>query len=373
LLRVLAAYPVSAIFCGRSDGKTEWRVNGIPCFALTDPVYVAECSIARIRILSGDKQIASVPREPGPRRRIAFGWDDPNIPLLARRQFLAELRSEKKTVRDEDLSAQYRVDDGPWTPMEADRRIDPGRGNDHEGRFMARFLTKGMGWGGHRLQVRINTQEGEEFRRDESFVVEELHGAPKRAWDFDAGEAVAADLAIAGNTVFACTLDGKVFALDTENGKKRWIVATKGPIYAAPVEANGTLYAASTDHFLYAIDAKSGHVTWRFDAEAPLVSTPILSGNTVSIMADGKTINLVDGKPSSATVDFSRIANPKTMSGDLTVDLSPIGELTWTAGADVRRFSYHLDPGFCLSRPAADSKRTYAASMNGTVYAVTLP
>src|SRR5207247_7664734 len=124
-----------------------WKVNGINCFMarglyqgsynLVD-VGPSEVKVLRVRKEDAGKPpmlIATLPRDSGPRRRVAFAWDDADIALLTRRTFVVELRDNKKTLRDTAMSAKYSIDGGPAEMLVPDVRIEPRDKKEKEGRF----------------------------------------------------------------------------------------------------------------------------------------------------------------------------------------------------------------------------------------------
>lgn len=63
---------------------------------------------------------------------------------------------------------------------------------------------------------------------------------------------------IVEDTVYICSLDKCVYALDASTGDTRWIYETGGRIFASPVMAEGSLWTGSNDGRLYEIDPASG-------------------------------------------------------------------------------------------------------------------
>ncbi len=256
--------------------------------------HVVDVDQDRVRVLRVRKEepgrmtpLAEIPLEAGPRRRVAFGWDDANIPLLARRTFLAELRADREIVR-KGVKAEFVLDNEQAKIMIPDVRVEPGRRESREGRFVGRLETRGLAMGSHRLRIRMTAPDGEVYQRDESFGVEQLNGQPKQDWAFEAGDAVQSSPAFVDGTLYISSLDGKLTALDAATGKRRWTASAHGPILSTPVVVAGTVYAGSVDHHLYAIDASTGHIRWSFDAGGPLFASAAVSAGIVCIGGNGK-------------------------------------------------------------------------------------
>jgi outer membrane protein assembly factor BamB/3',5'-cyclic AMP phosphodiesterase CpdA len=288
LLRLLAPYHVAAIFVGHGHADISWKVNGIPCF-MAKGLYQGSYHLVevgqdqvKVSLISREtgempKIVATLPRTRTALRRIAFGWDDPNIALLERRRFLAEIRENGRVITDERVKAEYMLNNEPAKPMAVDKRDKDGLS------FVAQFETKGLWTGAHRLRILIKTPDGEVYRRDEFFEVERLRAEPRRAWEAQAGDSIQGSPVMAGDTLFFASLDRKVYAIQADNGKRRWIRETGGPMSASPVLDRDSLYVGSTDGFLYSLDAKTGRVRWKFDTGSPLFASPAVSGGVVCI------------------------------------------------------------------------------------------
>jgi outer membrane protein assembly factor BamB len=68
-----------------------------------------------------------------------------------------------------------------------------------------------------------------------------------------------------GGTVYIGSADGKLYALDADNGSLKWSYTTGGAINtASPTYYNGTVFICSADKYLYAIDATTGVLKWKF-------------------------------------------------------------------------------------------------------------
>jgi len=85
--------------------------------------------------------------------------------------------------------------------------------------------------------------------------------------------------------VYAATVDGKVHALNMNDGTQAWVFPAAGPIWGTPLLDGETLYIASLDRHIYALDAATGQLQWKFpekpeDAGDPLMG-PIVSAPTL--------------------------------------------------------------------------------------------
>jgi outer membrane protein assembly factor BamB len=70
---------------------------------------------------------------------------------------------------------------------------------------------------------------------------------------------------IINSTVYVASTDGKLYALDGDNGTLKWSYTTGGTIgFAGPTYNSGTVFIGSADRYLYALDANTGTVKWKY-------------------------------------------------------------------------------------------------------------
>ncbi|HXG23523.1 MAG TPA: PQQ-binding-like beta-propeller repeat protein, partial [Chthonomonadales bacterium] len=293
LLRTIGPYNITAIFAGTGRTDLAWKVNGMQCvrvpglheggYLLVD-VWPDDAIIRHMRVgesVTVMREVVAIPLAARPFRRVAFLWDDPNLPLLERRRPLAELRVGNEGAHDDRVQPSFRLNSGESAPMERDER-------DKESvSFMAQFSTRDLPNGFNRLQIRFVAPDGEVFQREEIFLVERLDRQPRRRWEqpFTSAEGIQSRPVLTEGTLYVTSLDGKIYAVDATNGKRRWTATTKASVCATPVVANGLVYVGSTDHIFYALEARNGRVRWKFDAGAPVLRAAAISGGTVCFLA----------------------------------------------------------------------------------------
>lgn len=74
----------------------------------------------------------------------------------------------------------------------------------------------------------------------------------------------AAQLIVAeGRVFFGDSVDGKIRALNADDGQLAWTFPTRAPVRFAPAWHKGTLYAVSDDGFLYCLNAADGKLLWK--------------------------------------------------------------------------------------------------------------
>jgi outer membrane protein assembly factor BamB len=97
-----------------------------------------------------------------------------------------------------------------------------------------------------------------------------------------------------GLAVFG-TRDGWLHAVRPD-GKVAWELRTEGASWAPPAFDGDTVYAGSSDGRLYAIAVSSGKLRWRYEAKEELGTRPVVADGTVFVMSLQDTLFAVDAK-----------------------------------------------------------------------------
>lgn len=91
------------------------------------------------------------------------------------------------------------------------------------------------------------------------------------------GEVVVSPV-IANGMVFVGSRDGKVYAMDVEDGGIQWEYDIGEPIESTPAVSNGSVFVGSTDGYVYSLST-DGDLNWEFetdpDGRNPTISHPI--------------------------------------------------------------------------------------------------
>jgi outer membrane protein assembly factor BamB len=83
-------------------------------------------------------------------------------------------------------------------------------------------------------------------------------------WTFHAGGQLIASPAVDGDTIYAPSTAGKLYAVDRATGTKKWELDLKTRLTSSPAVAEGVVYLAAYDGNFYAVDAAAGKVKWQF-------------------------------------------------------------------------------------------------------------
>jgi outer membrane protein assembly factor BamB len=85
------------------------------------------------------------------------------------------------------------------------------------------------------------------------------------AWGFEGWDYIMSSPTLADGTAYWGSGDGRVYAVDPQNGDERWRFDTGGRIRATPAVAEGLLVIGNSDGFIFGLDAQSGEPIWRFE------------------------------------------------------------------------------------------------------------
>jgi outer membrane protein assembly factor BamB len=99
--------------------------------------------------------------------------------------------------------------------------------------------------------------------------------------------------------------------------------------WASPIVNEGIVYAGCLDGKLYAIEAETGRKLWEFDAESPIVSSPVLMDNLLIVTDESGTVYVFD------------------LSAELEDEAVPLKAIS--IGADVRS-SFYAQEGLVYIR-----------------------
>ena len=84
------------------------------------------------------------------------------------------------------------------------------------------------------------------------------------AWTFHSKGPLIGSPAVVGDTVYAGSADGFVYAVNRATGTLKWKFESKGRVVSSPAVANGVVYFGSYDGNFYAVDAATGALKWKF-------------------------------------------------------------------------------------------------------------
>ncbi len=210
-------------------------------------------------------------------------------------------------------------------------------------------------------------------------------------WTFSLSSGVASAPAIADDgTIYVATLDGKVYAL-IDNGSsagQKWPAFQRGTVgldesYASPaIATDSTIYVAGEDGFLYAIDHTNGSEKWRYDLGDWADSCPALGPDGTVYIGAGGNLHAVTplgaAKPGfPVSLNGVAVSSSPVIGSDSYIYVGTVntgtglGYLHAISPAGVQLWAFQAD-GPIYSSPAVDgSWNIYFGSDDYNLYRVT--
>lgn len=132
---------------------------------------------------------------------------------------------------------------------------------------------------------------------NQKLIVEEVwsEDAGKGAGDLQTGFQLAVD----GRNVYTANRDGRIVALNLENGEEVWEADTDLRVISGPSVADDTLLVGTRDGQVVALDTKAGKEKWRVEVSSEVLSAPAAGeGRAVVRTLDGRLVafDLADGR-----------------------------------------------------------------------------
>ncbi len=135
-------------------------------------------------------------------------------------------------------------------------------------------------------------------------------------WEFQAGAGFQASPLVTSDTVYAGSLDGRLYARDKATGTERWQYDAKEEMGTRPVVAGGLVYVATMQDTVLALDARTGEWKWHHRREKSDgftirgVAEPIVSGGVVYAGFSDGTVAALDAL--TGTPRWERSIGPKS-------------------------------------------------------------
>lgn len=120
-----------------------------------------------------------------------------------------------------------------------------------------------------------------------NFYVWGITGSPPvqrgSVWSSFLGGDITKAPAIAHDTVYVSSVQGKVGAFDAMNGEQRWVTELDSKITAAPTVAGDTLLIGTEKGSVFGLDVSTGKILWEFETGAKIAASPVVAGDTIYI------------------------------------------------------------------------------------------
>lgn len=220
---------------------------------------------------------------------------------------------------------------------------------------------------------------------------------PGVKWRFKTQGAVRGQPILTGQLILVGSTDGKLYALDQENGSVKWSITTGAPITSTPVSTEDRVYFIADNNQVYAAELGTGVVKWNFKMNPPwpaywewdyYTASPVVADGIVWVGSGDGSLYALDAATGKLkwryeTTGRIRAAPAVTMnvvylpSNDGVVYAldKASGKLLWkfeTDGAryDSRKFGW--DRNAIYAPPVIADSLMVVASRDGKTYAVNI-
>jgi len=121
---------------------------------------------------------------------------------------------------------------------------------------------------------------------------------------------------VVGETVYAGSIDGNMYAFDAINGKVKWkfFTSTVG-IESSPAVSDGIVYFGSNNGFFYALNAVTGELKWKMKTSSNVSSSPVVANSIVYFGSSNGVMYAVGAKTGSLIWSYQ--------TGDVIAQSSP--------------------------------------------------
>jgi outer membrane protein assembly factor BamB len=101
---------------------------------------------------------------------------------------------------------------------------------------------------------------------------------------------------VLGGQLIVTTQDGRIVALELDDGSANWTYATGVSAVAAATSPilSGSVVIASVANTVYALDVATGELLWDYNVDGSLVSMPSVNSNSVYFACDDGFLYALD-------------------------------------------------------------------------------
>ena len=135
-------------------------------------------------------------------------------------------------------------------------------------------------------------------------------GKGQQKWRFQTEGAIRSSPVISGGVIYFGSNDGRLYAIEAENGEPRWSYETGGAVRTTPTVEGGLVVFGSDDGYVYCLSTDKGELQWRFligrmeltaGTTAPdflprrtVTSSPLVVDGVVYIGSNDQTLHAID-------------------------------------------------------------------------------
>lgn len=206
-------------------------------------------------------------------------------------------------------------------------------------------------------------------------------------WDSRIPALLSGGPAVGLNKVFIGSENGKIFALDAENGNLSWQASIKGEVITSPAIDSSVVVVNSASGVMKALDAKDGKEVWKIEQDVPAltlrgISAPVLAsgGVLVGTGKGGVNVYLLDTGQQGWTTEVGEATGSTELERVIDVDSAPVvfGDKVYAVSSRGNLVAIELKSGRILWKRQYSSYRQisiyrntiFLTNVRGHVYAI---
>jgi outer membrane protein assembly factor BamB len=155
-------------------------------------------------------------------------------------------------------------------------------------------------------------------------------GYGEKRWEFDTGGKIWSTPVVNGDIVYVGNYARNLSAISKQDGSAVWETELPAAIASSPVASENSIVFGTFDHNLYAIDKDDGSEQWKFKGEGWFWAQPLIKDDVVYAGCLDHKVYALNARTGMELWQFTgngRIVAPPVFWGDLLVVLSESGEL----------------------------------------------
>ncbi|MGW4034630.1 outer membrane protein assembly factor BamB family protein [Streptomyces sp. NPDC004838] len=177
---------------------------------------------------------------------------------------------------------------------------------------------------------------------------------------------------VADGTLYAGSIGGKVRAVDTATGRVRWTLDTGVKAAGPPVVASGALYLVSREGTVYAVDTATGGTRWTRATDGEVYTRPVVTGGTLYFGDKQGRVHAVDTATGRVrwTLDAGDEVAGLPVVADGILYAGCYEGAVYAVDTATGRVRWTLTAGESVGTPVVVDGILYLGGWDGTVYAV---
>ena len=185
--------------------------------------------------------------------------------------------------------------------------------------------------------------------------------------------AIHGNISTDGNSAFVANSDGRIIAVDLDDGASLWQFSAGEAIYGGTTVSQGVVYVTSHDDWVYALEAASGELLWKTELRRGSNSTPSVADGLVIVGSWDERVYALDARTGEHLWNFwagGAIAGSVAASENSLYFGANDGYLYAISLADGALKWRHEIGGEFWNAPAVAEGLVYVGANDGVVYAL---